>query len=400
MELTGLRHLPIMAGSLFTGETRMKRLLAFALVCAFSCCLHAQVVDATVCDILKNPPSFDGKIVRIKGTVTAGLDQFVIKGADCGELLNGIWLSYPEGTKAKAGPAAFLQLQPARNFAGTVTPVERKPVTLEKTKDFKQFDSLLSAPYKGSGMCLACARNEVSATLIGRLDGTKAELRRNAEGKIVAISGFGNRNVYSARLVLQSVSDVAPQEIDYSKIVAVTKGEVLPEASGDPVAATHKAALAFGPSSAPGDAIERGAAAFGKQGEDNGVNITFGIANEVMPGLDAKGATDSPDGVLFNAKFDMARLKKNELVIAIPFTGTEIADIRNPKSAGSASDVFDMETHAWQAATFCAIANGLKTLTLPGGYMVWNNAWSATERDSLADSTFRNFIAHQELMSQ
>jgi hypothetical protein len=378
----------------------MKCLLASALVFAFSCGLHAQIVDATVCDILKSPQSFDGKILRIKGTVSAGFDQFVIKGSDCGQPLDGIWLSYPEGTKGKAGPAALLQLQPAHNFAGTVTPADRKPVSLDKNKDFKQFDSLLSTPYKGSGMCLACTRYEVNATLIGRLDGTKPELRRDSAGKIVAVSGFGNINAYSARLVLQSVADVSPQEIDYSKIVAVTKGEVLPEADGDQVAAAHKAAKAFGVGTAPGDTIERGAAAFGKPGEDNGVNISFGIANEVQLTVDAKSEHDSPDGALFNAKFDMARLKKNELAIALTFIGTQVADIRDSKPKSLGLDIYNTETHAWQAATLCAIANGLKTFTLPGGYMVWNTAWPAADRDTTADTTFKSFIATQELMSE
>jgi hypothetical protein len=378
----------------------MKRLLGFALLVTFSCCLHGQAIDATVCDILKNPPSFDGKILRIKGTVSVGFDQFVIKGSDCGQPLNGIWLSYPEGTKGKAGPAALLQLQPAHNFAGTLTAADRKPVSLDRTKDFKQFDSFLSTPYKGSGMCIGCVRYEVNATLVGRLDGIKAELRRDPAGKIVAISGFGNMNAYSARLVLQSVADVSSQEIDYSKVVAVTKGEVLPEADGDQVAAAHKAAQAFGPGSAPGEAVERGAAAFGKPGEDNGVNVSFGIANEVQSTADAKSDHGSPDGVLFNAKFDMARLKKNELAIALTFIGAQIADIRDAKSANSSSNVFSHETHAWQAPTFCAIARGLKTFTLPGGYMVWNSAWSAADRDTTADTTFRSFLAKEELLTQ
>jgi len=35
----------------------------------------------------------------------------------------------------------------------------RTPVTLDKSKDFKQFDSLLSQPHqKGLDMCLGCAR--------------------------------------------------------------------------------------------------------------------------------------------------------------------------------------------------------------------------------------------------
>src|ERR1019366_9226899 len=103
-----------------------------------------------------------------------------------------------------------------------ITPADRAPVTLDKSKDFKQFDSLLSAPYKSNGMCLGCTKSEVSATITGRIDAVQPALRRDAAGKIVDIAGFGNLNAYPVRLVLQSVSDVAPHEIDYSKVAAIT----------------------------------------------------------------------------------------------------------------------------------------------------------------------------------
>ena len=135
----------------------MKRFLALAVFSAFALGLHAQVVDTTVCDVLKNPKSFDGKIVRIKATVAAGFDQFVLKGPGCGHYVNVIWLSYPEGTKGKAGPVALVQVQMAHNFAGTVQAPARTPVTLDKSKDFKQFDSLLATAHKGAAMCLVAA---------------------------------------------------------------------------------------------------------------------------------------------------------------------------------------------------------------------------------------------------
>lgn len=62
----------------------MKRLLALVLVCtAVTCPLAAQVVDVSVCDILANPQSFDGKMVCIKATVVAGSKDFAVKASDC-----------------------------------------------------------------------------------------------------------------------------------------------------------------------------------------------------------------------------------------------------------------------------------------------------------------------------
>jgi hypothetical protein len=109
----------------------MKRLLHSPSFARLQSPFTHKTVDATVCDILKDPQSFNGKIVRIKETVSSGFDEFIIKPENCKYHVDSIWLSFPEGTKAKSGPSAMLQLQPARNFNGTVTPVDRAPVTLD-----------------------------------------------------------------------------------------------------------------------------------------------------------------------------------------------------------------------------------------------------------------------------
>jgi hypothetical protein len=383
-------------------KSRMKRLFALASVLAFSCCLHAQAVDTTVCDILKNPQSFNGKIVRVKGTVSAGFDQFVIKGTGCSQHVNGIWLAYPEGTKAKAGPAAVLELQPAKNFTGTVAAVERTPVQLDKNnKDFKQFDSWLSTSNKGDGLCLGCRRYTVTATLVGRLDGVAPGLKRDKAGKIVSISGFGNLNAYSARLVLQSVSDLTSQEIDYSKSAAATKGDVLVDVPGsDAVANAHKVAAAFGSGNPLGDRIELAAAAFPKQGGHNGVVVSFGPPNQALAKDDAKGSSDSPDGVLFNCQLDSNRLRGAALSIAIAYEGTLINDLREPQKAEGRVELYELEYNAWQSAVVGAIGNRLRTFTAPGGYLLWNGAWTTEERTRLVDDGVKGFLANEALLSR
>src|ERR1039458_10332061 len=284
----------------------MKRGLILACVLSFGigCDVYAQSaapVDTTVCDVVKKPELLNGKIVRIKGTVFAGFDEFAIKDAtdpNCGFPVNAIWLAYPAGTKGKAGPAAMLQIQPARNFTGKVPPPAPTPEPLDKSKDFKQFDSLLAQRHeKGADMCLGCMRYEVTATLVGRLDSVAdATLKRDASGKIVGFGGFGNMNAYPARLVLESVSDVTPKEIDFSKNDEATKGGATGGGNGvdmygagagcggggcvgggagngmdlnGAIAAAQKAAdkLAAGP---PKDAATKAAAVYGKPSDQIG----------------------------------------------------------------------------------------------------------------------------------
>jgi hypothetical protein len=76
----------------------MKRTLLLAALASsltIPSALTAQVLDTTVCDVIANPQSFDGKMVRIKGVVIAGFEEFAVKGSGCGQTINSIWLAYP-----------------------------------------------------------------------------------------------------------------------------------------------------------------------------------------------------------------------------------------------------------------------------------------------------------------
>lgn len=376
----------------------MRKLLGAALLCLIAVSVHAQAVDATVCDVLKDPQSFNGKMVRIKGTVSSGLDEFIIRGEDCHNTISSIWLAYPEGTKAKSGPLAIVQMQPAKNFTGTVRAVDRAAVVLEKNKDFKQFDSLLAAPYKSNGLCLGCSKNQVSATLTGRLDGVSADLNRDTKGKIVSFAGFGNLNMWSARLVLQSVADVVPHEVDYSKVAAFTKNETAAEpVGGEGVAAVHGIAKIWGAGNPSGDQVENAAAAFGKEGEDNGVVIGFAGGNEVSARMEQKSDRDSPNGIIYNCTFDSSRLKGgNALAVALVHVGQHLEDLRGP----DASTGYSLENRAWVTTALGAIGARQKTLTMPGGYLMWNTDWPKADIPQLSGEGLGDFLSKEALIGQ
>jgi len=396
----------------------MKRLLALLGLCAVTCCLHAQVVDTTVCDILKNPQSFNGKIVRVKGTAVAAFDQFVVKGADCGLSNNNIWLSYPEGTKAKAGPALLVHVQPARNFAGEIPVVQRTPVQLDKnSKDFKQFDSLLSTPFWKGGMCLGCSRYEVTATLVGRLDGVEdPSLRRDSEGKIVGFGGFGHMNAYSARLVLQSVSDVVPKEIDYSKTLAITKDDTARDSGSqnqmaaahfgldtggqDPLAATRSLAQAYAAGTPSGQQLSRAVNVFGKAGEHNGVVIVLGAANDAAAKYEGKGALDSPDGLLFTCTLNTSRVDGDAEIRTLVFAGENVANLRNPLPGSAGAPFYLQGYRAWVTTVLSAVASKQKTLTLPGGYLIWNSTWPQADVNKNMADAITSFLSTEELLSK
>jgi len=285
-----------------------------------------------------------------------------------------------------------VQMQLSRNNSAPSQETNRPSAKLDKNNDFKQIDGFLSTPYKSGGMCLGCVRYTVTATLVGRLDGSiEAGLVRDGSGKVVAVNGFGNLNRYRARLIIQSVSAVAPQEIDFAKIAAATEGDSVRESGGgDPVAGAHQAARALGAGSPAADQLEQAAAAYGKEGEDNGVSIGFGTPNEISKYDNAKGAGNSPDGVLFNCTFDMDRLKGDALTRAISHMGTHIADIRGTQKTGST--LYAAEYRAWQTTVLSALASRQNTLTLPGGYLAWNTAWPAGDRSRMVDDAVSKYL--------
>ncbi|HZL53115.1 MAG TPA: hypothetical protein VFC37_19455 [Terracidiphilus sp.] len=385
----------------------MKRVLVLALfVCTCACGVFAQAVDTTVCAVLKSPASFNGKIIKIKGTVVAGFDQFIVKDSSpCGLQVDGIWLSYPQGTKGKAGPAALLQIQPAHNFAGTYTAPTRTAVTLDKSKDFKTFDSLLSQVHnKGAGMCLGCTRYTVTATLVGRLDGVAdATLQHDKAGKIVGFGGFGNANSYPARLVLQSVADVTPKEVDFSKSDAVTKGETATFAGSgdlyDPLVAAQKSVAGLAGSPA-GVQAEKDVAVFGKPSEHTGAAILSGATNEAAAKDEAQGAKDSPDGVLYNVTFNLNRLEGEAQLRAIVHMGQHISDLRAPTPGNEDAPLFVLEYNAWSMTAAAAVGSGQKFLTMPGGVLLWNSAWPVADRTTIMDDALKTYLANEAALSR
>ncbi len=385
----------------------MKRVIVLALFLgACACGLSAQAVDTNICAILKSPASFDGKIVRIKGVAIAGFDEFIVKDpSGCGFQVDGIWLNYPQGTKGKAGPAAMVQIQPAHNFAGTYTAPTRAAVTLDKSKDFKQFDSLLSQPRnKGAGLCLGCTRYEVSATFVGRLDAVaNPTLQRDKAGKITGFGGFGNVNAYPARLVLQSVADVTPKEVDFSKADAITKGETATFGGSadlyDPVAAAQKsiAGLAGSPM---GDQAQKDVAVFGKPGEHNGVAILNAPTNEAAAKDEALGAKDSPDGILYNCLINQSRLEGDSEVKAIIHLGQHVSDVRNAAPGDDPAPLYVMEYNAWTMTAAAALVSGPKFLTLPGGYVAWSSTWAQADRTTNIDDAIKGFLSNEAALTR
>ncbi len=369
----------------------MKRIFVLiGVLFGFGCGLHAQAaapVDVNVCDVVKSPASFDGKMVRIKGTVVAGFDEFVIKDAtdpNCGFQVNAIWLSYPQGSKAKSGPAAIVTAQPAHNFAGTL-----------KTPGAHAGDTGQEQGLQAVRLA-ACADAPEGR---GHVPGVRA-LR--GDGDADRTPGYRGRCDDEARCFGQ---DRGPGRIRQHERLSRAAGAgigVRRDAEGDRLFEDRrdhegrcgdKRAARLGRRRRIRRSLCRGSAAGGAHGSRSGgrsgqggrravsqaegaewrERCVCGVGNEAMP--EGQGTKDSPDGVLYNCVFNRDHLQGNAIVYALFHIGHHISDMRSPKAADQDSPFIIDENNAWVITSVAAIVSGQKYLTLPGGYLFYNAAW-------------------------
>jgi hypothetical protein len=212
-------------------------------------------------------------------------------------------------------------------------------------------------------------------------------------------------NAYPARLVLQSVSDVTPKEIDYSKTDAASKGDMMPVPPGGSddlssvIEISQKMTAAL-PASPAKDAVVKAATAYGKSGERKGVNYTSGSTNEASAKDEALGTKDSPDGVLFNCTFNTDRLQGDALTRAVIHIGMHIADLRKPAPGSEEVPAFILEYDGWMVTAISAATSNQKFLTLPGAYQLWNTSWPGDQRNDMMVTALKDFLANEAALSR
>jgi hypothetical protein len=147
-----------------------------------------------------------------------------------------------------------------------------------------------------------------------------------------------------------------------------------------------------------GDQAMKAVGVFPKSKEQNGVSVVFGVGNEVTP--DGPGIKDSPDGVLYNCVLNRDRLQGPSMVVALFHVGQHVADLRSPKPDSADAPFLINENDAWVVSSIAAIIGGQKYLTLPGGYLFWNIAWTADERQDKMEAALKDFLTNEALLSR
>ena len=84
----------------------------------------------------------------------------------------------------------------------------------------------------------------------------------------------------------------------------------------------------------------------------------------------------------------------------VVFAGENVANLRNPTPEDIGSGFYELEAHAWAITTLDAVGSGQKTMTLPGGYLVWNKAWPQESIGKNVTDAIESFLLKEELLHE
>ncbi len=134
--------------------------------------------------------------------------------------------------------------------------------------------------------------------------------------------------------------------------------------------------------------------AFGTQGDNNGVNVSFGPtraggAGETDPVYNGEGAKET-----YNVTLDPNQISsRNDYAIDAAHEGTHLDDLNtmlaNP--SGTVLSPFSYEYRGYETSAWAAQALGEPNLSFAGN-MIWNESWKAADRQTLMDRGITNVV--------
>ena len=153
---------------------------------------RSAALKTSVCEILKAPESFDGKVVTTQARVLMGFESLTLVESGCS---GSIWLAYPDEI-------------------GHPPDSQRIRVKLIRDAEFDAFQKAIGAeaedtpqnPCRG----MHCMRYDVRAEIIGRVDyrPTSCKNQSSTSNAQVFKCGYGHMGAWDVRFVLEKVSNV------------------------------------------------------------------------------------------------------------------------------------------------------------------------------------------------
>jgi hypothetical protein len=85
---------------------------------------------------------------------------------------------------------------------------------------------------------------------------------------------------------------------------------------------------------------------------------------------------------------------------ALIHVGEHIADLRKPPADAPLTTLFDLEYQGWATTVLDVVGSRQRTLTLPGGYMIWNDLWPADSRQTSLERGIQDYLLKVEMLTR
>jgi hypothetical protein len=176
-------------------------------------------LQVTVCQILRAPYQFDGKIVQVRGYIVDSDEYSLLAEEGCQE--DGIWFRFADGSGL---PGLKILTLPAHPENARATKTSSNSLPLTRDKNYFELIRRLQQSVKGNACADGpppefppdCTSYKITATFVGKVHGVSQRTFENrkrqkqmapADGK-----GFGQMGIFSAEILAQSVSDITLKE--------------------------------------------------------------------------------------------------------------------------------------------------------------------------------------------
>jgi len=208
------------------------KVIGFRLVLAIFMAVPSGVLSAqnknvpirtTICELVKHPRRYNGRIVEVRATVQGGFETSALVDPACSER---VWFDGPDERTNMRDIDGAVEYAEMKSPKDADHPNRLKwlplpdPVSLQKDASYQQFADYLGKEYRPKDprtICMSCPMFTVTATLTGRYDHASEDFRsyRDRSKKVLGVgpSGFGHLNGWASQFVLQSVRDVSAKPV-------------------------------------------------------------------------------------------------------------------------------------------------------------------------------------------
>lgn len=175
-------------------------------------------LQASVCQILRAPYRFDGKIVQVRGYLVDSDEYSLLAEESCED---GIWFRFADGSGL---PGLTILTLPAHPDNASATRAGLDSLRLTRDKNYFELMRRLELSLKGKACTDGpppefpphCTSYRITATFIGRINSISQKTfegrKKQKPSAPLDGKGFGQMGIFSAEFLAQSVSDIVLKE--------------------------------------------------------------------------------------------------------------------------------------------------------------------------------------------